>query len=323
MQKIRVQPIAAESLGVRSLSTVLATPDCKILMDPSAAITSVKRLAPHPLEYQTLKRIINQLQDISSTIDILTISHFHQDHFRPTFTNYVNHWSSPQSTLDIYQDHTIYMKHPRETINASQRRRAYFLEKFAKKHGLNLCYMDNSSVQFNNTQIQFSPPFPHGVDGTPLGWIIATRVIYEDASVIFAPDVQGPIDKKIVDWILSTPPSILVIGGPPIYLPDHLFSTSQLDSAEKNFQILHENVPHILIDHHLLRSSNWENWISQIKSSSSANTQIQCFAEYLGIPVTPLEANRRSLYQNFPPSEKFLKWNSRRKKQVHVPPPLD
>ncbi len=323
MHKIQVKPIAAESLGLRSFSTIIETPDCRLLMDPSAAVTPLRGKFPHPQEYTEIEKIVNTLQQLSSTVDLVTISHYHNDHHRPTYTNYDNHWSTPESTLKIYQNHPIYAKHPRQKINPAQRRRAYFLEKFTSKFELPLKYMDDSRLQFNNTEVQFSPPFPHGAAGTPLGFIIATRIIYEDTNVVFAPDVQGPVDDQIVHWILSQPPSILILGGPPIYLPNHIFPAHYLESAEKHLRQLHEKIPLILIDHHLLRSRKWDSWRSKILQLDPINHKMQCFAEYLDRPIQTLEADRETLYQRFPPSEEFLKWCSQIKKRRKNPPPLE
>ena len=52
MPNIQVKPIAAESLGLRSFSTIIETPDCRLLMDPSAAVTPLRGKFPHPQEYR-------------------------------------------------------------------------------------------------------------------------------------------------------------------------------------------------------------------------------------------------------------------------------
>ncbi|MHA1862116.1 MAG: MBL fold metallo-hydrolase, partial [Candidatus Ranarchaeia archaeon] len=80
MNKIKVIPLAAESMGVRSLCTIIETCDCKLLMDPSAALGRRFRKMPHPKEYKKLRDAISHILEIASSADIITISHYHYDH---------------------------------------------------------------------------------------------------------------------------------------------------------------------------------------------------------------------------------------------------
>ncbi len=49
-----VVPLAAESLGVRSLSVFVRTPDTGVLIDPGVALGTRGGLHPHPAEYRAL-----------------------------------------------------------------------------------------------------------------------------------------------------------------------------------------------------------------------------------------------------------------------------
>ena len=54
-KKIKVVPLAEESIGVRSMCTYIETPDTKILIDPGASLAPKRNgYPPHPREYQAL-----------------------------------------------------------------------------------------------------------------------------------------------------------------------------------------------------------------------------------------------------------------------------
>ena len=85
--EIEINPLAAESLGVRSLCTHVVTPDISILFDPSVALAKRYNLEPHPTEYLALKRTLSNIFQVATDSDILSISHYHFDHVRPGFDN--------------------------------------------------------------------------------------------------------------------------------------------------------------------------------------------------------------------------------------------
>ena len=51
---MRVKPLAFESLGVRSMSTLVEVDDLNIVIDPSISLAPNRfRLPPHPVEIET------------------------------------------------------------------------------------------------------------------------------------------------------------------------------------------------------------------------------------------------------------------------------
>ena len=129
LDDIEITPLAAESIGVRSLSTFIRTPDVSILLDPSAALARRSGLEPHPLEYRLLQKCLNEIRTKSQEADILSISHYHYDHVRPGFLNCLYNLSTRDERKEMFSDKTIFAKDNRENINNSQRRRAYFFQK--------------------------------------------------------------------------------------------------------------------------------------------------------------------------------------------------
>ena len=159
---MKIIPIASDSLGIRSMATYVEIKDCKILIDPSAALGPKRYgLVPHQKELEALTEAKNEIAEIAEKCDILTISHYHYDHFLPE--------------IDIYSKKIIFAKNIKKNINKSQMQRG---TDFAKrwKQVATLVYSDTSVHNLGDTTVHFSPPFPHGPTGTRLGFTIMVTV---------------------------------------------------------------------------------------------------------------------------------------------------
>ncbi|HHH80168.1 MAG TPA: MBL fold metallo-hydrolase, partial [Thermoplasmatales archaeon] len=82
---MKIVPVASDSLGVRSMATYVETKDCKIFIDPSAALgPSRYGLPPHPVELEMLDETKKRIAEIAKGCDVLVISHYHYDHYDPS-----------------------------------------------------------------------------------------------------------------------------------------------------------------------------------------------------------------------------------------------
>ncbi|MFX1482676.1 MAG: hypothetical protein ACFFCP_05735 [Promethearchaeota archaeon] len=318
---IEIKPLAAESLGMRSLCTEVITPDIHLLLDPSAALAKRYKLEPHPVEYVALRDSLKAIRNAAIDADALSISHYHFDHVRPGFPNYTYNLSSRNERKEMFQDKLVFAKDNRERINPSQRRRGFFFEKDVKDVVNRIEWSDGRVFEFGNTMLSFSHPLPHGPTDTRLGYVIAVTIEYSDKRFLFAPDVQGPIDPSTLHYILSIEPDLLIVGGPPVYLSR--FSTAEAERALASLITLSSVVQTLVVDHHLLRSSDWQRWLAPVvKSSERSKNQIMTMAELSGLDNLTLEANRNILYEQNPPSEEFIHWTQAADefKAIHPPP---
>ena len=307
IDEIEVSPLAAESLGVRSLCTLIRTPDVSILFDPSAALAKRYNLEPHPDEYLALQSSLERIDLAIKEADIISISHYHYDHVRPGFTNYLYNLSTQNERKQSLTGKVVFAKDNRENINSSQRRRAFFFQKDIKSVVKELQWVDDRKFVFGNTTITYSKPLPHGPVGSALGYILATTVEYLGTRILFAPDVQGPIVRDTLSYILSQEPSVALIGGPPIYLSN--FRKSELESALYCLSNLASTIPILVVDHHIMRDSKWDEWMRPILSvAEGSGNQTTTMAELSGRENKCLEAHRIDLYESAPPSEEFLRW---------------
>ncbi len=304
---IEITPLAAESMGVRSLCTKITTPNVNILFDPSAALAMRFRLEPHPMEYRILLKTLERIFVAARNADILSFSHYHFDHIRPGFTNFRYNFSSLEELQRMVEGKHVIAKDFRENINPSQRRRGFYFEKDIKESADRIQWADNLQLKFDDTTITYSAPLPHGAEGSRLGFIVATTVEYSENKVVFCPDVQGPIVEDTLKYLLGINPDLLIIGGPPLYISQ--FPVSDQHKALASLTLLVQCIPVVVVDHHLMRSENWEVWLNPVyKQASESNNRLLTMAELKEDINQCLEANRQHLYSDFPPGDDFMNW---------------
>jgi predicted metallo-beta-lactamase superfamily hydrolase len=139
LKKIKIIPIAAESLGVRSMCTLIETPDVKILLDAGISVCPYRfNLMPNPIEFQTLARLRKKIEKTAKQVEAVTISHYHFDHHTPSHEDWIVNWTSANLSADkIYGGKQVIVKSPYKNITKRQKKCANnFLKtgsKIAKK----------------------------------------------------------------------------------------------------------------------------------------------------------------------------------------------
>ncbi|MFX1604714.1 MAG: hypothetical protein ACFFDD_02295 [Promethearchaeota archaeon] len=322
LEDIEITPLAAESLGARSLCTHVVTPDISILLDPSVALAKRYNLEPHPTEYLALKNALATIKRIAADSDVLSISHYHFDHVRPGFDNQLYNLSTRNERKEMFAGKIVLTKDNRENINPSQRRRGFYFEKDIRNLAAKIEWADDRSFNFNDTKVTYSPPLPHGPENSRLGFVLATIIEYSGSRFMFAPDVQGPIVQDTLQYILLVAPDLLIVGGPPIYLSR--FTDKERLLARNSLVVLASTVPTLVIDHHLMRDKAWNDWISPILSASEkADNKVLTMAELSGSENLLLEAEREVLYKTDPPNEEFMNWAQATEEfKLKHPPPV-
>jgi len=326
LRRIQVVPLAAESLGVRSMCTYVETKDVKILLDGGVSLCPLRHgLPPHPREFEAIIGARQRIAESAEKADIITISHYHYDHVTPAFEDWLCNWTQAIGTAQqIYSGKKVFVKNPRDHINSSQRERAWLFRKTSGKHVSTLETADGKTFTCQDTQITFSDPVPHGPENSELGWVLMTTIRCQDESFLFASDVQGPMRSLTLRIILEEKPHLLMLGGPPLYLTGFKVTEQQNEDAMDNLLKIAENIPHVILDHHILRDEDWRNKCGYIIDSAHESGNIlQTAAEYIGVGNTPLEATRNLLYDKDPPSRDFKIWmHLDEDKKKHTKPPL-
>jgi hypothetical protein len=325
LKKIKVRPLAFESFGVRSMCTFVETPDVKVLLDAGVALGPSRfGLPPHPKEYIALKERRRLIVEAAGEADVVTVSHYHFDHHTPSFTDWANLWSSPEIAEQIYRGKIVFAKSFRSKINFSQRRRGWLFKKGGGQIAAKLEYADGRSFRFGETTLRFSGPVFHGGEGSELGWVLVTIIERGDEKLLYAPDVQGPASDETLRMILRESADMAIIGGPPIYLSDFRVSKEAIEHSLRNLAVVSSHIPLIILDHHVLRIEDWKEWLRPVYDSSvNAGHRVLTAAEYAGKSVSPLEANRKVLFETDPPGKEFARWmRLPMRKRKLVPPPI-
>jgi len=218
--------------------------------------------------------------------DIIIVTHYHFDHHNP-------------DRPEIYKNKDVFLKHPREFVNQSQKERAANFLSRIEQYAKSITIADGKAFGFGNTHVRFSEPVLHGL--TPqLGYVIQV-LVQEDNRFLFTSDVQGPLNCGALDFILAANPDIMFIDGPATYLLGSHHKKADVDQSIENLKTIIDQtrVTSLVIDHHLLRDLKWFDYVKDMgKLRSGLN--VCSAAGFLGKQEDQLEAKRKDMYDGQP-----------------------
>jgi predicted metallo-beta-lactamase superfamily hydrolase len=273
-------------MGVRSTATLVET-DLKILIDPGVSFAPLRYgLPPTKLELKRVEELSGKVWECAHEADILTISHYHYDHYFPE--------------ADFYAGKILLIKDPKKNINRSQKGRGKEFLNWVEDTPKLMEFADGRDFTFRQTEIVFSPPFYHGEEGSRLGYVLACLIKYKGKKMIHASDIQGPQVNATADWIIKQNPDVLILSGFPTLLMGWRASKFGLSQSNKNlFKILSQTkVKTIILDHHLVRDLHYLNKIEEvIKEANVLKKKVITAAEFLGKEPEFLEAKRKEFYK--------------------------
>jgi predicted metallo-beta-lactamase superfamily hydrolase len=299
--EIKACMLAFESLGVRSMATYVETADVKLVIDPGSALGPRFKLNPHEREYIALAASRERILEAARQADILTISHYHFDHYVPNFEDWLWIWSSPEIAAKLYKGKLILAKDIKTGINPSQRKRGYMFQKLTQPVAKEIISADGKIFNFGDTSIEFSKPVYHGPVGSKLGYVLMVTVRTPNCCLIHAPDIQGPMYAEPLELIVEKKPDVVVMGGPPIYLEGFKVELGDLELARENLVKLAKHVRILVVDHHLLRSTDYVNYLKEaVYEAKKHGNRVLSAAEFMGKEPQLLEARRRELHEEQP-----------------------
>ncbi len=309
LRYIKIVPLAAESLGVRSMCTFIETSDVRVLLDAGVSLGPYRfGFPPHPREYEALRNCRRKIAEAAEKAEVVTISHYHFDHHTPSYTDWFLHWSSRAVARQIYEGKLVFAKSYRERVNFSQRHRGWVFSKTGGKYAKKLEYVDGKVFEFGDTKIRFSEPVFHGSGDSELGWLLMTIIESQNERALFASDVQGPMHTPTLKIILKQNPDLVIVGGPPTYLSG-LVKEEQIQQGMQNLEKIVQNVPTTILEHHLLRAENW--WTvahSVLDAAIKAKHTALTAADFVKKENNLLESQRKQLFENEPPTPEFERW---------------
>jgi len=284
---LNVKPLAFDSFGVRSMATFVATDNIAVLIDPGVSLAPSRyKLPPHPIEEQRMSETWADIKEHATRSDVLIVTHYHYDHHDP-------------EEPEIYKDKIVYLKHPKESINKSQAKRAsYFLDKL-KEMPKSIDIADGMVFKHGSTTIKFSSPVFHGTN-SKLGYVVEVSISCSGEKLVFSSDVEGPAVDDQVEFIIQENPDIVILDGPMTYMLGFRYSNKSLALSIANIKrILSEtSVKCIMVEHHFMRDLKYKERIAEVyEHAAEKNIKVITAAEYLGRNVDILEARRKELYK--------------------------
>ncbi len=282
---MKITFLAADSLGARSMATLVETPDVTILLDPGVRLGPRRYdLPPHAKEIERQKELWRRIKDAAKKADVLTVSHYHYDHHNP-------------DAPSIYRGKLVYLKDGKANINRSQRERASAFVRAMKKYPQEIQVADSNDVSFGGAELTFSPAVPHGYNDE-LGYVVMARVAQGKEVFVHTGDVEGPPLKEHLGFLIDANPTVLYADGPMTHMPDNYpeeYTRRSLANLERI--IRSTDLRTLVLDHHLLRDRDWARRIEPLRALAEEHgIVLQTAAEYGGKAVDQLEANRDRLY---------------------------
>ncbi len=277
---MKVIPLAAESLGVRSMATFVEVGHRRILIDPGATLAPTRfNLPPADEEWEALRRANDRISAYAVRADLVFVSHYHEDHFR----------SDPA----VYAGRRVWLKDGRRMIQGLQAKRAMDLWR-ALDGQAKVAAADGLVERESDAVLEVSPALAHGVEGTTLGYVVALAITdpAERERFVFASDVQGPLSPVAAGWIARQRPTLLYLAGPPSYIESQLAAGAVERGIEHLLRIIDITGCRVIMDHHALRDSRASERFARLWETGRVTTA----ARFLGVPETALEAQRARLW---------------------------
>jgi predicted metallo-beta-lactamase superfamily hydrolase len=280
---MKVYPIAFDSLGVRSMATFIKSYE-NIFIDPYASLAPKRfGLYPHNIEYEHLKFFLNKIYEIGKKTDIAIITHYHYDHHpRPYDEDFFENFSNAHFLIKNFEN-----EHKSAKIRGKK-----FVEKL-KEYKISYNFADGKEFVYSE-RILFSKPVWHGEENSKVGRVIMVLV----NSFLHGSDAQNLMDRKALKFVIKNKPKYLIIDGFPIVFIKK-FGEEKLKESNKNIIKIIEKIDFewLILDHHIARSKDFKEKISEIlKISIEKNKRVCTAAEFYGIENLLLEANRKELY---------------------------
>ncbi|MGB9927690.1 MAG: MBL fold metallo-hydrolase [Methanosarcina sp.] len=280
-----IEILGSESFGARSLACYVKTRERNVLIDPGVALARLRsRLPPHPVEVAAAYKIKEKILLSYKEATDLVISHYHGDHMPMKAED---PYQFPLEVLPSLERVRLWCKGPEKISSLSAKRR----KEFSDFLGFDLPVAEG--VKSGN--IAFSSPVPHGTRDKGFGTVMMTRICEGNEVFVYGSDIQL-LDRETVLEILAWEPTIVFASGPPLYL-SHRVPGIQKEAFE-NALLLAQNVPVLILDHHLLRSFEGYAWLQKL--AEKVDNKVLCAAEFMGKTPELLEAQRKSLFKKFP-----------------------
>lgn len=276
---MRVVPLAADSLGVRSMATYVEAGPVRILIDPGATLAPARyNLPPTEAEWEALRRANDRISAYAARATLVFVSHYHEDHFR----------SDPAT----YAGRRVLAKDPRRMVSGLQAKRGAALWTALAASG-RVERAEGLAEREGDVALKGSPPLPHGLEGTTFGYVVALTVTdtVERQRFVFASDLQGPLSPVAAAWLCQERPTLVYLSGPPSYIEHEVGSTAIERGIDNVLRLIERTGCRVIMDHYAVRDRSFESRFERLWDTGRVVTA----AGFLGLPDASLERKRYRL----------------------------
>jgi predicted metallo-beta-lactamase superfamily hydrolase len=139
--------------------------------------------------------------------------------------------------------------------------------------------------------VRFSPPLPHGSEGSGFGYVVAVTVD-DGYRFVHASDLQGPASPVATAYLLRERPDLVYVSGPPTYLQGQVGREVLQRGIDNIIRLVGETGCRVIVDHHAVREPRFRDRLRHAFDTARVMTA----AEYLGRGDECLEARRAALW---------------------------
>ncbi|WP_220681316.1 hypothetical protein [Methanofollis formosanus] len=266
--------LGAESLGARSMATVVLTADRTVLIDPGVALAPKRSgLPPHPLEAAAAERTREAVLGWLPRATDIVVTHFHGDHM-PLADADADPSQIPLAAFTPPVECRIRVPGEGGQSGRSRARRRAFAQALGR--ALPAAGGTDDGV------IACADPFAHGGGSGPV-MIVAVREGNE--CFVHASDTQL-LSAEAVATVLAWRPTLVYTSGPPLYLSATTWE--EADRARAHAARIASVARTLVIDHHILRGVGGLRWVEDAGGVPAA--------AFMGVRPRLLEARRRELW---------------------------
>jgi predicted metallo-beta-lactamase superfamily hydrolase len=277
---MRVMPLAADSLGARSMATYVEAGALRLLIDPGVTLAPRRYgLGPASAENEALARARLRIEAYAVRATHVAVSHYHADHFG----------TDPA----LYAGRRVWAKDPRRSIDRHQAAQGREFWRTVSPH-CQLEPAEGRQVELDGVTVRFSPPLPHGQDGSEFGHVVAVTVD-DGTRFVHASDLQGPASPVATGYLLRERPDLVYLSGPPTYLQAQVGYDVVQRGIDNLMRLVGETDCRVIVDHHAVREPRFRERLAQAFDTGRVVTA----AGYLGRPDECLEARRPALWARY------------------------
>lgn len=283
---MQIIPLAADSMGVRSMATYVECRGAGILIDPGAALAERRRgLPPHPLETDRLAKALGRVSLYVKTARIVAVTRWDPEHVR---------FESPE----WMKGKRLLVKNPNLCLSSESRTRAFAFLKAVRNLCEEIVFADGTAFTAGACGVSFGDFVPAG-PADPREASIPLVVTEGEESFAFSSAAKGVYPEQTALFLASAKPSVLYLDGPdsnPAERGVRRPATAPLIRRMRRL-VSESGSRRVLYDHHPIRDPEWRRKAEPLFQAALEQAAVlQTAAEYRGEEILDLESRRKSLY---------------------------